>query len=62
MSQQPPDARKCAVCGKLESRDFRPFCSKRCADIDLGNWLGERYTVPAAEPPDGPLDSSENDE
>ncbi|MEI9932304.1 MAG: DNA gyrase inhibitor YacG [Rhizomicrobium sp.] len=52
MSQPPPDARKCAVCGKAQSRDFRPFCSKRCANVDLGNWFGERYAVPAADAED----------
>jgi endogenous inhibitor of DNA gyrase (YacG/DUF329 family) len=29
---------------------YRPFCSARCRDIDLGRWFGEVYTVPAAEP------------
>ena len=62
MSQPLPDLRKCVVCGKPQSHDFKPFCSKRCADLDLGNWLGERYTVPAEEPPDGFSDSGENDE
>jgi len=62
MSQPLPDARKCTVCRKPQSHEFRPFCSKRCADVDLGNWLGERYSVPAIEPPDGPQDFSENDE
>jgi hypothetical protein len=28
---------------------YRPFCSARCQRIDLGNWLGETYTIPAAE-------------
>ncbi len=28
------------------SEDYRPFCSKHCADIDLGRWLGGRYAVP----------------
>jgi len=46
--------RLCPICGKAATvAEYRPFCSKRCADIDLGNWLGERYTVPAVEPPDG---------
>ncbi|HTT97138.1 MAG TPA: DNA gyrase inhibitor YacG [Rhizomicrobium sp.] len=61
MSLPLPDARKCAVCGKPQSRNFKPFCCKRCADIDLGNWLGERYAVPTVEAPDGPSDSSEID-
>jgi endogenous inhibitor of DNA gyrase (YacG/DUF329 family) len=37
---------KCPICGKQVVREFRPFCSKRCADIDLGRWLGGRYVVP----------------
>jgi len=31
---------------------YRPFCSARCRDVDLGHWFGERYTVPATEPGD----------
>jgi hypothetical protein len=30
--------------------DYRPFCSARCRDVDLGRWFGEVYTVPAGEP------------
>jgi endogenous inhibitor of DNA gyrase (YacG/DUF329 family) len=42
----------CPICGKLaEEKKYRPFCSKRCADIDLGRWLKESYRVPADEPP-----------
>jgi endogenous inhibitor of DNA gyrase (YacG/DUF329 family) len=29
---------------------YRPFCSARCRDVDLGRWFGEVYTVPAVEP------------
>jgi endogenous inhibitor of DNA gyrase (YacG/DUF329 family) len=49
MSEQQPDSkgRKCAICGKPQEPAFRPFCSKRCADIDLGRWLGEAYRIPA---------------
>ncbi len=32
---------------------YRPFCSARCADVDLGRWLDGRYRIPAEEPPDG---------
>lgn len=42
----------CPICGKSVSRRYRPFCSKRCADIDLGRWLGERYAIPAEPAPD----------
>ena len=42
----------CPICkAKAEAR-YKPFCSKRCADIDLGRWFNEDYTVPAVEPPD----------
>lgn len=39
----------CPICGKPRADAWRPFCSKRCADIDLGRWLGERYVI-AGEP------------
>ena len=36
----------CAHCGKPALKAFRPFCSKRCADIDLSRWLNGVYAVP----------------
>jgi endogenous inhibitor of DNA gyrase (YacG/DUF329 family) len=37
---------KCPICSKLTSnQEYRPFCSKRCSDIDLGNWFGEKYVI-----------------
>ena len=42
---------KCPVCTKTGTAQYRPFCSKRCADIDLGRWLKEGYRVPAEEAP-----------
>lgn len=36
----------CPLCGKPADLDNRPFCSRRCADIDLGRWLGGIYVVP----------------
>ncbi len=50
--EQKKSAAKCPICKKPGEQKFRPFCSKRCADIDLGRWFNERYTVPAVEPPD----------
>ena len=44
---------KCPICKKADiTKAFRPFCSKRCADIDLHRWMGGQYAVPAVEPPD----------
>jgi uncharacterized protein len=42
---------QCPVCGKPADEKYKPFCSKRCADIDLGRWLKESYRVPSDEPP-----------
>ncbi len=41
--------RPCPICGKQAELQFRPFCSKRCADVDLHRWLSGVYSVPAAE-------------
>jgi endogenous inhibitor of DNA gyrase (YacG/DUF329 family) len=41
---------------------FRPFCSKRCADIDLGRWLKGSYAIPAVEGDgDGASDTDERE-
>jgi len=48
---------KCAVCGKPQDPRYRPFCSKRCADVDLNRWLSGGYAIPAAEE-DDPDDES----
>jgi endogenous inhibitor of DNA gyrase (YacG/DUF329 family) len=37
----------CAICGKPIDPAYRPFCSRRCADVDLQRWLSDRYVVPA---------------
>ena len=41
----------CPVCKKPVSAIYRPFCCKRCADVDLGRWLNESYTVESDEAP-----------
>lgn len=43
---------KCPICKKDPDMKFRPFCSARCANIDLGGWLTEKYKMPAEEAPD----------
>ncbi|MGE0653724.1 MAG: DNA gyrase inhibitor YacG [Alphaproteobacteria bacterium] len=43
--------RNCPICGAPAVAAFRPFCSRRCADIDLGRWLKEGYRVPTEESP-----------
>ena len=43
------------ICGKPSQQRYHPFCSARCADIDLNRWLGGHYAIPAeeAETPEG---------
>jgi len=36
----------CPICRKPAFVPYRPFCSRRCADIDLARWLREDYTIP----------------
>lgn len=43
---------KCPICGKPSDRALHPFCSRRCATIDLNHWLSGRYAIPAAEEDD----------
>ena len=52
---------RCPICGKPQTDRYRPFCSARCADIDLGRWFGEAYRVPAA-PTGGSEQAGENDD
>ena len=42
----------CPVCKKPSTEEYLPFCTKRCADIDLHKWLGEDYRVPSEEQPE----------
>jgi endogenous inhibitor of DNA gyrase (YacG/DUF329 family) len=44
------NAPRCPICGQPRVHRYRPFCSARCRDVDLGRWFGEVYTVPAVEP------------
>lgn len=41
----------CPICGKPAVAEFRPFCSRRCADIDLNRWLSGVYRVETEEAP-----------
>lgn len=39
----------CPICGRPAASATRPFCSRRCADIDLNRWLTGVYAIPASE-------------
>jgi len=43
---------RCPICGKMTADRFRPFCSKRCADVDLNRWLSGVYAIPVKEDED----------
>ena len=45
--------RNCPICGKPQQEKTAPFCSKRCADIDLSRWLKGVYAVPVKEDDEG---------
>ena len=39
----------CPICGKPADAGYRPFCSRRCADVDLNRWLNGSYVIPGEE-------------
>ena len=49
----------CTICAKDPDDKYRPFCSRRCADVDLARWLNGSYAVPG-EPADG-VDDPDDD-
>jgi uncharacterized protein len=56
-------ARKCPICASKAVQTFYPFCCKRCADIDLGRWLGGDYAIRAeeADQPPANFDAADDD-
>lgn len=60
MNDAIPD-QTCPTCGKPAVERYRPFCSKRCADIDLHRWLSGAYAIPVDEDDSDGLDSEEGE-
>jgi uncharacterized protein len=52
----------CPVCGKPRESRFHPFCSRRCAQIDLGRWLKGRYMIPGTSAEGGTSQKPDDDE
>ena len=46
-ADRPPP--RCPICGRPRDPKFRPFCSKRCRQVDLSRWMNEVYAVPALD-------------
>jgi uncharacterized protein len=53
-----PTPKPCAICGKPQVEGLTPFCSRRCADVDLNRWLTGVYAVPDTEEDEEPSDGS----
>ena len=49
--RRPQGGRKCAVCRRPQEARFKPFCSARCANVDLYRWLSGSYRIPTEEAP-----------
>ena len=41
-----PEPKPCPICKKPSEAEYRPFCSRRCADVDLQRWFTGRYAIP----------------
>ncbi len=49
----------CPICKQPAQLRYKPFCSKRCADVDLNRWLTGKYAIPVEEGRDRPEDDLE---
>ena len=54
-------AAACPICGKLRDSRYDPFCSRRCADVDLHRWLKGSYVIPGADRGDESDDGDKGD-
>jgi uncharacterized protein len=52
MSERDPRTTSCPICGKPAVENVRPFCSRRCANVDLNRWFSGVYAVPIKEEED----------
>jgi endogenous inhibitor of DNA gyrase (YacG/DUF329 family) len=59
VTPMPATARQCPICGKRSVPRHQPFCSRRCADVDLGRWFKGAYRVETEEPPENGSEANE---
>ncbi len=52
----------CPICDKPTDAKYRPFCSRRCADVDLGKWLTESYSLPSEEVDESEIPEDDSDQ
>lgn len=57
-----PEGPSCPICGKPQVPRLRPFCSRRCANLDLSRWLKGVYAVSSEEDEDGLNDAEPGEE
>jgi uncharacterized protein len=61
MPEPVPNPKRCPICGKPADPKARPFCSRRCADVDLHRWFSGTYAVPAVESDEDGVDQGEGE-
>ena len=54
-----PEPSRCPICGRRREPRYDPFCSRRCADVDLHRWLKGGYVIPGGSAP--PRESEDED-
>ena len=52
----------CPICNRPTDAEYRPFCSRRCADIDLAKWLTGAYAIPVEPAEDEDLPGDDDGE
>jgi endogenous inhibitor of DNA gyrase (YacG/DUF329 family) len=57
-----PRVPRCPICSKSTVEQFKPFCSRRCADVDLNRWLSGVYAVPTEEAEDEDGQANDSDD
>jgi len=61
MPRTPDKPKKCPICGKPETAEQAPFCSRGCKDRDLLKGLGDGYRIPGPPADPGRVDSDGDD-
>jgi len=62
LSRRDGGRRRCPICQAPALHRFRPFCSQRCADVDLGRWVKGGYRIETEEAPEGEVPPGHRDD